>query len=186
MEIEQFIFCLEAVTDVEVIETTDVEKHLVNAALNYGITNIYKTCDTIEGLEESLSTLLYDDHNFKNYEIIYLVMEGENNTICIHDFFYNLDEIAELFEGKMKGKIIHFANTKTLDLTQDEAQFFLDVTGAKAISGYGASFKNLKSYQLDQAFFQLYQENDDITYVVETLFQKNYELCKLLDFRMYY
>ena len=86
----------------------------------------------------------------------------------------------------MKGKIIHFANTKTLDLTQDEAQFFLDVTGAKAISGYGTSFKNLKSYELDQLFFKLYQEDDDIIYVVESLFQKNYELCKLLDFRLYY
>lgn len=186
MDNEQFIFCLEAVPDVEVIETTEAEKHLVYAALNHGITNIYKTCDTIEGLEESLNVLLYDDHNFKNYEIIYLVMQGENNTICIHDFFYSLDEIAELFEGKMKGKIIHFANTKTLDLTQDEAQFFLDVTGAKVISGYGAKMNNLKSYQLDQVFFQLYQEDDDITYVVETLFQKKYEMCKLLDFRLYY
>ena len=124
MENDQFIFCLEAVPDVENFKITEVEKYLVNAALNNGISNIYKTCDTIEGLEDSLNTLLYDDHNFKNYEIIYLVMQGENNNICIHDFFYSLDEIAELFEGKMKGKIIHFANTKILDLTQDEAQFF--------------------------------------------------------------
>ena len=75
-------------------------------------------------------------------------MEGENNNICIYDYYYSLDEIAELFEGKMRGKIIHFANTKTLELTNDEAQFFLDVTGAKAISGYGAKFDNLKIEEL--------------------------------------
>ena len=113
-------------------------------------------------------------------------MEGENNNICIYDYYYSLDEIAELFEGKMKGKIIHFANTKTLELTNDEAQFFLDVTGAKAISGYGEKFSNLKSYQLDQVFFKLFQDNDAIEEVVETLFENNYALCKLLDFRLYY
>ena len=172
-ELEQFVFCLEVVSDVEIIETTEIEKKLENLALNQAIPNIYKACDTIEGLEESLSALLYDDHNFKNYEIIYLVMEGENNNICIYDYYYSLDEIAELFEGKMKGKIIHFANSKTLELTNDQAQFFLDVTGAKAISGYGEKFSNLKSYQLDQLFFKLFQDNGNIVEVVDTHFVKN-------------
>jgi hypothetical protein len=186
MEIQQFIFCLEAVSDIEIITTSEVEKTLERLALRHGIPNIYKACDAIEGLEESLSALLYDDHNFKNYEIIYLVMEGENNNICIYDYYYSLNEIAELFEGKMKGKIIHFANTKTLELTKDEAQFFLDVTGAKAISGYGAKFDNLKSYTLDQEFFKLFKDNENIDEVVETLFENHYALCKLLDFRLYY
>jgi hypothetical protein len=113
-------------------------------------------------------------------------MEGEDNAICIYDYYYSLDEIAELFEGKMKGKIIHFANTKTLELTNDEAQFFLDVTGAKAISGYGAKYTNLKSYNLDLEFFKLFQDNENIDEVVETLFENHYALCKVLDFRLYY
>jgi hypothetical protein len=186
LELDQFIFCLEAVSDVEELTTTEVEKHLENLAFQHGISTIFKTCDTIEGLEESLSALLFDDHNFKNYEIIYLIMEGEDNAICISDYYYSLDEIAELFEGKMKGKIIHFANIKTLELTNDEAQFFLDVTGAKAISGYGTKFKNIKSYNLDLEFFKLFQENENIEEVVETLFEKHYTLCKILDFRLYY
>ena len=186
MQDNQFIFCLEAVSDIEKVTVTDIQYQLERLALNYEIASIYKTCDTIEGLEESLSALLYDDHNFTNYEIIYLVMQGEDNTICIYDYYYSLDEIAELFEGKMKGKIIHFANTKTLELTNDEAQFFLDVTGAKAISGYGAKFDNLKSYTLDQEFFKLFQDNENIDEVVETLFENHYALCKVLDFRLYY
>lgn len=186
MQDNQFVFCLEAVSDIEKVTVTDIQHQLERLALNYEIASIYKACDTIEGVEESLSALLYDDHNFTNYEIIYLVMQGEDNTICIYDYYYSLDEIAELFEGKMKGKIIHFANTKTLELTNDEAQFFLDVTGAKAISGYGAKYTNLKSYSLDQEFFKLFQDNENIDEVVETLFEKNYALCKVLDFRLYY
>lgn len=187
MEIENFIFCLEAIPDVDHQNTTEVMEILEDMALNQNITSIYQACDTIEGLEESLTNLLYDDHNFKDYEIIYLVMPGEANTILLHDYYYSIEEIAELFEGKMKGKIIHFANQKILDLTDEESQYFLDVTGARAISGYGNNHSEISSTTtIDRVFFSLYQENDDFKEVVELMFQKHYNLCKLLDFRLYY
>jgi len=183
---DQFIFCLEGVPDVEISDITEVVKNLEQLALEQGIASIYKTCDTIEGLEESLNTLLYDDHNFKDYEIIYLVMQGKRNTICLNNYYYSFQEIAELFEGKMKGKILHFANTKKLDLKEEEAQYFLDITGAVAVSGYGSAVKSVNSNALDKAFFSLCQELDDVVDIVEELHQKHYALCKLLDFRLYY
>lgn len=186
MDSDTFIFCLEAVSDMETATTTEVVKNLEHLALKQGITSIYKTCDTIEGLEESLNALLYEDHNFKGYEIIYLVMPGEGNNICINDYYYSLEEIAELFEGKMTGKILHFANAKVLDLSQEEAQYFLDITGARAVSGYGATFHKLTSSALDKAFFSLFEEQDNVVEIVEDLHQKHYALCKLLDFRLYY
>lgn len=184
---KNFIFCLEAVADIEILTDTPVIKNLENLALEHQINSIYKSCDTIEGLEESLGALLYDDHNFKDYKVIYLVMPGQENNICLHEYYYSLDEIAELFEGKLKGKIIHFANLKALDLTEEEAQYFLDVTGAKAISGYGRALPpKMASIKLDIAFFNLCQEEDDVVEIVEELHQKHYEACKLLDFRLYY
>lgn len=183
---DKFIFCLEAVPDVETDTTTEVVLNLEQLAIEQGITSIYKTCDTIEGLEESLNALRYDDHNFKDYEVIYLVMQGEGNNICLNDYYYSLEEIAELFEGKLTGKIMHFANTKIVDLSQEEAQYFIDVTGARAVSGYGAAFNNLTSIHLDKAFFSLCQEEDNLMEIVEELHQKNYALCTLLDFRLYY
>lgn len=186
MDSDTFIFCLEAVANVEIATTTEVIKNLEQLAFEQGITSIYKTCDTIEGLEESLNALLYDDHNFKNYEIIYLVMPGERNTICLNDYYYSLEEIAELFEGKMKGKIIHFANAKVLDLSPDEAQYFLDITGARAVSGYGAPSNTLTSCAIDKAFFSLFEEQDNVVDIVTELHEKHFALCQLLDFRLYY
>ncbi|WP_366187398.1 DUF6642 family protein [Flavobacterium ovatum] len=186
MDQDKFIFCLEAVADVEIETTTKTLENLENLAFHLGITSIHKTCDTIEGLEESLQTLLYDDHNFKDYEIIYLVMPGEANSICLNNYYYSFEEIAELFEGKMKGKILHFANTKLVNLSTEEAQYFLDVTGASAVSGYGMASKQFPSHHLDYAFFNLCQDEDDLRTIVEELHQKHYALCKLLDFRLYY
>ena len=186
MDQNKFIFCLEGVRDIETKTTTAVVKNLEQLALEQGIASIYQNCDTIEGLEESLSALLYHYHNFKDYEIIYLVMPGQRNNICLNDYYYSLEEIAELFEGKMKGKIIHFSNAKILDLTSEEAQYFLDITGAYALSGYGEVAFQLPSIAIDRAFFQLCQEIDDVVEIVEELHQKHYALCKLLDFRLYY
>jgi hypothetical protein len=186
LDYDKYIFCLEAVPDIEIVTTTEVVKNLEQLVVDYGVASIYKTCDTIEGLEESLNALRYDDHNFKDYEIIYLVMEGEGNNICLNNYYYSLDEIAELFEGKLTGKILHFANTKILDLSEEEAQYFIDVTGARAVSGYGTEFNRLTSINLDKIFFSLCQDEEDLIEIVEQLHQKQYALCKLLDFRLYY
>ncbi len=186
MNSEKFIFCLEAVNDVSENETTHVVQSLRQLAMSHHIDSIYKSIDSIEGLEDSLGALLYDDHNFTNYEIIYLVMPGEPNNICLNDYFYSLEEIAEVFEGRLKGKMLHFANAKVLDLDPDEAQYFLDVTGARAISGYGRIATGIGSSMLDNVFFNLCSQDDDVKYIVEELHQKQYELCKLLDFRLYY
>lgn len=183
---DKFIFCLEAVDNVDKDIVTETIQNLERLAFDLGIGSIHKTCDSIEGLEESLSALLYNDHNFKNYEIIYLVMPGEENSICLNDYYYSFEEIAELFEGKLKGKIVHFANAKPLDLSSDEAQYFLDITGAKAVSGYGQTANGISSSNLDRAFFSLFEDDDDVIEIVEELHRKNYALCRMLDFRLYY
>ncbi len=186
IDADYFIYCLEGVHDIETDKVTEAQENLEQLAMKYGITSIYKTCDTIEGLEESLNTLVLDDHNFKDYEIIYLVMSGEANSICLNDYYYSLQEIAELLEGRLKGKILHFSNAKILDLDEEEAQYFLDITGAKGISGYGNEFNGIPSSNLDKEFFNLFKEDDNMLAIVEELHQKHYNVCKLLDFRLYY
>ena len=183
---DYFIYCLEAVPTIETDRVTEAQKNLEQLTMQYGIASIYKTCDTIEGLEDSLSTLVSEDHNFKDYEIIYLVITGEANSICLNGYYYSLQEIAELFEGRLSGKILHFSNAKVLDLSREEAQYFLDITGAKALSGYGNELNGITSTNLDKAFFNLFEENENMLEVVEELHQKYYSACKLLDFRLYY
>lgn len=180
-----YIYCLESVEDVEIEKESIVLNSLETLALQYGLTNVYKTCDSIETFEESLSTLLYEDKNFKDYAIIYLVVDGRENLITIGNYNFTFEEIAELFEGKLNGKIVHFANTFQLDLEEETFQYFLDVTGAKAISGYGNRVPILSTI-LDNLYFSISEEEDSIVGVVEALFEKQYVLSNSLGFRLYY
>jgi hypothetical protein len=183
---DYFIYCLEAVHDIETDKVTEAQKNLEQLTMQYGVASIYKTCDTIEGLEASLNALVLDDHNFIDYEIIYLVITGEANSICLNDYYYSLQEIAEIFEGRLQGKILHFSNAKVLDLDEEEAQYFLDITGAKGVSGYGNDCNGITSSNLDKAFFNLFKDDENMLNVVEELHQRHYNVCKLLDFRLYY
>lgn len=158
---------------------------LEHLALEHHITNVYQSCDSIAGLEQSLDNLLYEDRNFKAYEIIYLVLEGRESFIEIEGYRYSLAEIAELFEGKLKNKIIHFSNSKTLDIDVETAQYFIDVTGAKALSGYTEP-SAFDSLVLDAKFFAIYQETDDIIEVTKILLEDHYALCNALGFRIFY
>ncbi|AMA49053.1 MULTISPECIES: DUF6642 family protein [Flavobacterium] len=179
------IYCLESVADVTEEKRSVVLASLENLAYQYKITNIYKTFDSIEGFEESISALLFQDRYFKDYAVIYLVMQGRANELKIDNYYYTFEEIAEFFEGKLKGKIIHFANTLPLDLNEETFQYFLDVTGAKALSGYVNNVPILSTI-LDNLYFSLMEEIDDIIDLTETLFEKQYSLCQSLGFRIYY
>ncbi|MCG2612381.1 hypothetical protein LZZ90_12770 [Flavobacterium sp. SM15] len=179
-----YIYCLESVADTATSKSI-ILPSLETLAVRYGITNVYKTCDSIEGFEESISTLLYEDRHFKDYAVIYLVFEGRSNELKIDDYYYSFEEIAELFEGKLKGKIIHFSNTLQLDLDEETFQYFLDVTGAKAISGYGNRAPILSSV-LDNLYFSLSEEYDDVIELTQELFDKQYALANSMGFKMYY
>jgi hypothetical protein len=180
-----YIYCLESVPDTSIESKSPIVLSLQNLAMQYGITNVHKTCDSIEGFEESIGTLVYEDKDFKDYAFIYLVFDGRENELKIDNYYYSLEEIAEFFEGKLKGKIIHFANTFQLDLEEETFQYFLDVTGARAISGYANKVPVLSTV-LDNLYFSLSEEIEDVVELTETLFEKQYLLSNSLGFRMYY
>jgi hypothetical protein len=179
------IYCLEHVPDVESTTTSVVYTGLENLALQYGMTNVYTTCDGVEGFEESISTLLYEDRHFKDYTVLYLVFEGRGNEIKIGNYFFSFEEVAEFFEGKLTGKIVHFANPMLLDLDEETFQYFIDVTGAKALSGYTQKVPVL-STPLDHFYFSLLEEHDDVVDLVEALYAKHATISQTLGFRLYY
>src|SRR5699024_6461286 len=132
-------------------------------------------CDDMESLESSLGQLIYEDIDTSDFRILYFVLEGENNEIILNDTVYQLEELAEMFEGKLNDKIIHFANTKSLNLEEETFQYFLDVTGAKAISGY-AHQAPIFSAALDLHYFSLYREIDDVVELVHKLYETHDKL----------
>lgn len=179
------VYCLEALPDVEKASPSSVVYSLEQMALKTNVTSVYATCDSMESLEQCIQTLLYEDRDFKAYTLLYFVVDGADDYLEVAGYEYTLQELAELFEGRLQGKMIHFANTKTLMMDTEDSQYFLDVTGAKSISGYTRELPIL-STPLDCQFFALAQEYDDVRELTEVLYEKHFAQCKTLGFELYY
>lgn len=179
------LYCIESVPDMEQHTHSKVWRFLEKLATHYDIHNIYKACEDMESLEASLGHLIYEDMETSDFRVLYFILEGEGNEIILNDAVYQLEELAEMFEGKLKNKVIHFANTKSLDLSEDTFQYFLDVTGALAISGYAHSTP-IFSAVLDLHYFSLYREFDDVVELVNKLYDTQGKLYHAMGFRLYY
>jgi len=179
------LFCFENVKNMDSENGSGIFPLLEKLTINLGITNVYKSCECLETFEQGLETLLYEDKKINDYEVIYMIFYGQHNKILIDGYVYSFEEIAEYFQGKLNGKILHFANTMQLDLDLETAQYFLDITGAKAISGYHKRAPFL-STTLDYHFFEIYQETNDIIELTEIILDKHYTLSQAMGFRIYY
>lgn len=179
------LYCVESVVDTDKHSHSGVWPFLEKLVTQYNIHNIYKACDDFESFESSLDQLIYEDLNTSDFKIIYLIMEGNANEIIINNHVFTLEELAELFEGKLKNKILHFANTKYLDLEEESFQYFLDVTGATAISGY-AYHSSFFSAALDLYYFSFFIKIDDMYELVHKLYETHAELYHSMGFKVYY
>ena len=64
------LFCLECVKTVDESTDSKIFPLLEQLVKQHSIVNVYKAVDSIEDFEESLNTLLYDDRNFKDYDLL--------------------------------------------------------------------------------------------------------------------
>lgn len=101
---------------------------------------------------------------YKKYSIIYLAFHGEPNSIHLgkHGKKANLEEIANIINGRANGKIVHFGCCSTLDVSQWELRRFLKNTNALAVSGYKKDIDFIRSTALDLLYFQQCQKTFDI------------------------
>lgn len=179
------LYCVESVQDTETHNHSKLWSFLEELALKYNIHNIYKACDDLESFEASLEQLIHGEIDTSDFKILYFVLEGEDNEIVLNDYVYSLEEIAEMFEGKFHDKIIHFANTKSLDLEEETFQYFLDVTGAVAISGYTHP-NPIPSFVLDLHYFSLYRKINEVVELVHQLYKTHAKLYHAMGFKLYY
>jgi hypothetical protein len=180
------IFCLEGDWNNNLKHKSSILPALQLLELNIGIETIYKTCASFEEFEVRLNQILADKRKYNSFEIIYLAFHGRKNHIIIGEGEYSLEDIAKTFEGRLDNKMIHFGSCKTLSIDKEQANYFLEITGAKAISGYGKNVDFISSTVVDILFFEMCQKFERVHYIKENMNNLYGDLCSALDFKFYY
>jgi hypothetical protein len=180
------IFCLEGEWNDNLKHKSSILPALELLELNNGIKTIYRTFATKEEFNQRVSTVLINKPINRGFDIIYLAFHGSTNKIHLEDDSYTLETLAEKFENKLEHKIIHFGSCKTLSISKERAQFFLDKTKALAISGYQSNIKFISSTVVDVLYFEICQHFKDIKAIESNM--ENYcgDLVNALKFKIYY
>lgn len=179
------IFCLEGDWKENLKHKSSILPALELLELNTGIQSIYKTCGSYGEFEVRLKQILADKRKYDSFEIIYLAFHGRKNHIIIGEVDYSLEEIAKTFEGRLDGKMIHFGSCKTLSIGEEQAKYFLEVTGAKAISGYGKNVAFISSTVVDILFFEMFQKFERLHSIRDNMHKHYGDLFRALDFKFY-
>ncbi|WP_366944243.1 DUF6642 family protein [uncultured Alistipes sp.] len=71
-----------------------------------GIRYVYCKCNTKDVFFEYFRQFTFK--RYKNYRILYIAFHGRPNSIQIERDFVTLSEIADVLQGHLSGRIVHF------------------------------------------------------------------------------
>jgi hypothetical protein len=183
---EKNIFCIEGSWDSDHRNKTSVERALDFFECIEQVKTTTRKCYNKETLKDILSESMQS--KYRKYSIIYLAFHGEPNAIHLgrRNKKANLEEIADIINGKANGKIIHFGACSTLNVSQSKLNKFLENTNALAISGYKTDIDFIKSAALDLLYFQQCQKTVDIRTIKTRMNEYYRKLSKDLGFVIKY
>ena len=151
---------------------------LLNTSL--GVKYIYRKCNKKDELVEFLRQ--YTFKRYQNYTILYLAFHGRKNQIWVGKEHITLNEIANVLEGKLTGKIIHFGTCLTLGTTENKITDFINKTECLFISGFKKSIDYIESTAFDLIYLGLLQHYNSYSKIKSKITKSLHTLAETLCF----
>lgn len=181
---KKHIYCLEGDwTDNLTIPQT-IKSALEFLEVNSGIKFIHKNCVTKEQLSHYLKR--YRLKKYQKYSICYLAFHGDPNLIYLGKEKITLDDLADIVEGDLTNKIVHFGSCSTLSINAKLIKRFIRKTNALSVCGYTSDVDFLPSSIFDMLFFEMCQEYKDMRCVDRDMKKYYGKLIRHLGFRFIY
>lgn len=152
---EKNIYCLEGNWDKHPRSTKSIRPILELLKTSSKVKYIYHRCLTKEEFLRHLSD--FTKLRYSNYSILYFAFHGRSNRIVLGREEILLSELADVLEGKLSGKIVHFGSCSTLRTSDFNISDFINRTGCNCVSGYKKKIDYVSSTAFDLVYFDLLQ-----------------------------
>jgi hypothetical protein len=153
---EKHIYCLEGNWDKHPRSAKSIKPILELLKTSSKVKYIYHRCLTKEDFLRHLSD--FTKLRYSNYSILYFAFHGRSNRIVLGKEEILLSELADVLEGKLSGKIVHFGSCSTLRTSIENINDFLIRTNCACLSGYRKKIGYLNSTIYDLIYFELLQQ----------------------------
>ena len=167
---QRYIYCLEGNWNKHPHSNQSMEPILELLFTFSKIKYIHHKCPTKEEFIKALQT--FTQKRYSNYTVLYIAYHGRKNRIYFGKEYITLKEIANVLEGKLHGKIIHFGSCSTLNTTERNITDFINRTGCSFVSGYKKDVPYIESSAFELLYFNVLN-----TYRTYNTIRKNI-ICK--------
>ena len=177
---QKHIYCLEGNWNKNPRSNQSIKPILELLNTTLGVKYIYRKCNTKDEFLECLRQ--YTFKRYQNYTILYLAFHGRINRIRIDNEFITLKEIADVVEGKLMGKIVHFGSCSTLGTTESKIADFSTRTECLFISGYRKTVGYIDSTAFDLLYLEVLQNYYSYTKIKSKITKSFHTLAETLCF----
>ena len=182
--LKKSIFSLEGDWDRDLTSKNGVKYALDYLNANLDIDVIHRNCGTEDNFNYYLKEYLQPKYD--NYTILYLAFHGWSNQLKAVDAYIELEDISEMCENSLRGKIVYFASCLTLNIEKKRIVDFLNKTKALAVFGYEESIDFNESMAMDILVMPILQKYKDMRKVEKDINNNYSQLADKLKFKMIY
>jgi hypothetical protein len=177
------IFCL---------ETEFKEKDLKNTASAEGVLRyladyddfefIYKKAPTLDAFDYYLDSVLKP--KYKAYTLIYIPTHASPGAIGFANRgFLDIEDLANKYEGRFEGRIIHFGGCSLLNLNETDLMVIKKKLGAKLITGYTKNVGSIHAIAFEILLFSgLQRYVSKLSFIQKYMYKEHPSLAKELGF----
>lgn len=177
---EKHIYCLEGNWTKNPRSNQSIKPILELLNTSLGVKYIYRKCNTKDEFVEYLRQ--YTFKRYCNYTILYIAFHGRINRIYVGKEYITLKEIANVLDGKLAGKIIHFGSCSTLGTTETKITDFITQTGCHFISGFKKKVGYIDSTAFDLLYLEVLQRYNSYAKIKSKITKSFHTLAETLCF----
>ena len=144
---------------------------------------IHRDVATRAELEHYLNTW-HSKGKKAGFRILLLMFHGSPSTLHLGMDDINLQELAELLEGRCNGVVIHFGACGVLRASDSDLKQFCAVTGAKAVVGYTADVGHVEAAAFELLLVERLAWSTQMKSVYTSMTKTYPDLTSRLGFRM--
>ena len=175
------VFCLEGPWSTRLDDVSSVRPLLDLLERRRVIRYIHRDAATVDEFDFYMRQ--WTQKRYANYSFGYLGFHGEENAIQIGRRFLTLEELAELLDGRCRGRTIYLGSCATLCISTARIEAFRAAVGARAVCGYVEDVDWIESAAFDLNLIDAVIDAKRIDAGFRRLHKRHLGECRQLGFR---
>jgi hypothetical protein len=143
---------------------------------------IHRNAATRAELEHYLGK--WSSGTYRGFPLAYFSYHGSPGYLHLGGGNVSLNELAEIIDGRLTGRILYFGSCGTLDLPGDELRRFVRETGVRAVAGYAADVDWEESAAFDLTLLPSLLKGGSVPALYRQLVERHPYFVRTLGLRM--